>query len=159
MNTGVIQHPLVRSRASSIDGTGLFASRRIPSRRRIIEYVGRKITKNESIQLCAENNPYLFALDDEHDLDGNVEWNLARFINHSCAPNCGAELIEGRIWIIAERVILPGEELTYDYGYDLEDYRDYPCLCGAPTCRGYIVSSEYAADVARREALRAELSQ
>src|SRR5207253_510142 len=102
-----------------------------PTGTRVIEYRGIKITKQQSLERCQANNEYIFALDDEADLDGHVEWNLARLINHSCEPNTEAELIEGKIWITATRRIFSGEEITFNYGYDLEFYRDYPCHCGA----------------------------
>ena len=72
-----------------------------------------------------------------------MESNPARFLNHSCAPNCEAELDDGRIWIVAKRDIKAGEELTFNYGYDLEDYRDHPCRCGVPECAGHIVVEEF----------------
>jgi SET domain-containing protein len=72
-----------------------------------------------------------------------VDWNPARWLNHSCAPNCEADLDAGRIWIVALRDLTPGEELTFKYGYDLTDYRDFPCRCGAPACVGFIVVEEY----------------
>ena len=117
---------------SVIHGTGGYARRDIVSGTRVIEYVGEKITKAESLRRCEQNNQYIFSLDDEFDLDGNVPWNPARFFNHSCAPNCEAELDEGHVWIVALRDIKTGEELTYNYNYDLEDYHDHPCHCGAP---------------------------
>jgi len=125
---------------SPIHGTGAFALVDFAARTRLIEYVGEKISKAESLARCQQHNNYIFYLNEEFDLDGNVEWNPARFINHSCAPNCDAEFCDGGIWIVANRLIRAGEELTFDYGYDLEDYRDYPCHCGAPQCRGYVVA-------------------
>jgi hypothetical protein len=89
------------------------------------------------------NNEYIFALDGQFDLDGNAAQNPARFLNHSCAPNCEAELDAGHIWIVALRNIKAGEELTFNYGYDLDDYRDHPCRCGAPDCVGFIVAGEF----------------
>src|SRR5512138_3185706 len=118
-------------RPSAIHGTGAFARRPIPRGTHLIEYVGEKITKAESRRRCEAQNEYVFSLDDEWDLDGNVPWNPARFVNHSCAPNCEAEYLEGRIWIVARQDIAAGEELTFNYGYDLADYRDYPCRCQA----------------------------
>ena len=134
---------------SQIHGTGGFARRDIPAGTRIIEYVGEKITKSESLRRCEMNNQFIFALDDEFDLDGSVSWNPARFLNHSCAPNCDAEVDEGQVWIVATRTIRTGEEVTFNYGYDLEEYRDYPCRCGAAGCVGYIVAEEYFKDVTR----------
>jgi hypothetical protein len=83
---------------------------------------------------------YIFELNARHDLDGRTRRNVARLINHSCAPNCRAETIRGRIWIIAQREIPPGEELTFDYGFALKEWRLHPCRCGSPKCAGYIVS-------------------
>lgn len=136
-NENLVIHP------SPIQGMGGFARRPLARGMHVIEYVGRKIPKAESLIECERNNEYVFALDDQHDLDGNVDWNPARFLNHSCSPNCEAELIGGHIWITTLRDIAEGEELTFDYGYDLVDYKDHPCHCGAPNCYGYIVSAEF----------------
>ena len=127
---------------SPIHGTGGFARTDLARGTLVIEYVGRKISKQKSIEICRGGNEYVFSVDEETDLDGNVEWNPARFLNHSCAPNCEAELLDGKIWIVALRDIQAGEEITFDYGYDLEDYRDHPCACGASECVGYIVAGE-----------------
>ena len=134
---------LINFRGSAIDRLGGFSRTDIPVGARVIEYVGERIAKAESRQRCEANNEYIFTLDDEHDLDGNVPWNPARLLNHSCAPNCEAELDEDRIWIVALRDIKEGEELTFNYGYDLENYREHPCRCGAPGCVGYIVAEEF----------------
>ena len=136
---------------SPIHGTGGFASHDIPARSRVIEYLGEKITKRESLARCERNNEYIFAIDDAHDLDGNVSWNPARFLNHSCAPNCEARFIGGRIWLVAIREIRAGEELTFNYSYDLEDYREHPCRCGAASCVGYVVAEEFFDHVRRQE--------
>src|ERR1700757_4286031 len=121
-------------RTSAIHGTGGFATREIKAGERVIEYVGRRIDKQESQRQCELENPYIFCLDEQYDLDGNVDWNPARLLNHSCAPNCEAQELEGRIWIIAVRDIRAGEEITFNYNYDLEDYREHPCRCGAANC-------------------------
>jgi SET domain-containing protein len=138
-------------RPSSIHGTGGFARADIPSGTRVIEYVGELITKQESLARCERSNEYIFAIDDQHDLDGNVDWNPARFLNHSCEPNCEAQFLEGRIWLVAIRDIRAGEELTFNYSYDLEDYREHPCRCGAKTCVGYIVAEEFFEHVMRND--------
>jgi SET domain-containing protein len=144
---------LVVFRASPIHGMGGFARADISAGRRVIEYVGEKISKRESLARCERNNEYIFALDEAWDLDGNVSWNPARFLNHSCEPNCEARLEEGRIWLVAVRKIKAGEELTFNYGYDLEDYREHPCRCGAGGCVGFIVAEEHFEHV-RRQGLR-----
>src|SRR5882672_5577207 len=139
----ICETELIQFRRSRIHGTGGYARTNIAKGTRLIEYVGKKITKAESEAQCEGDNVYIFTLDDEHDLDGSVEWNPARFINHSCAPNCEAEWDEDRLWIVAFRDIQPGEELAFNYGYDLEDYHDHPCLCGTSACVGFIVAEEY----------------
>lgn len=128
---------------SPIHGVGGFARVDISAGTRIIEYTGEKITKKESLLRCERHNECIFALDDERDLDGNAPSNPARFLNHSCQPNCEALLEQGRIWIMSLRQIRAGEELTFNYGYDLEDYRQYPCSCRAAGCVGYIVAEEF----------------
>jgi hypothetical protein len=130
-------------RESQIHGTGGFTKTDIPQGTRVIEYLGEKIDKQESVRRCQANNQYIFALNDWEDLDGNVDWNPARFINHSCGPNCEVEWEGGHIWIVAKRDIKAGEEITFNYGYDLVDYREYPCLCDAEECVGYIVAEEF----------------
>lgn len=140
---------LIEFRASGIHGRGGFASKAVPVGTQLIEYLGERISKEESRRRCEENNPFIFDLDDEVDLDGNVEWNPARWLNHSCEPNCAAEIDESRIWIAATRALRVGEELTFNYGYDLEDYRDFPCKCGKPCCVGFIVAEEFFEQVRR----------
>jgi uncharacterized protein len=138
---------LIEFRASPIHGTGGFALVGISMGSRVIEYIGNKIDKQESARQCQLNNPFVFFLDAEHDLNGQVEWNPARFLNHSCPPNCEAELIEGRIWIVARRDIQAGEEITFNYRYDLESFREYPCHCGSPDCVGFILAEEFHANL------------
>ncbi len=132
----------IRIGPSPIHGQGGFATRRLPKGARVIEYAGQRITKAESLRRCEHHNWFIFGLDDEFDLDGNVEWNPARFLNHSCAPNSEAVFEDGRVWIVALRAILPGEEITFNYGYDLVDYQEHPCRCGTPKCVGYIVAED-----------------
>ena len=138
-----LPHPLVEFRPSSIHGLGGFATSAIQAGSRIIEYVGERITKEQALEYCSRENSFIFCLDETWDLDGSVDWNPARLMNHCCEPNCDAENIEGRIWIVARRLIQQGEEITYNYGYDLEDYREHPCRCGSPQCVGYIVAEEF----------------
>lgn len=140
-------------RQSAIHGTGGYARRDIPAGTRVIEYVGEYISKEESERLCEADNEYIFTIDDTKDLNGKVPWNPARFINHSCAPNCEAEWDEGRIYVNTLRDIQQGEELTFNYGYDLEDYREHACKCGTPACVGYIVAEEYFDQVRKETAL------
>lgn len=163
MDGGVLQHgpenghqvaetELVLFKSSPIHGIGGFATTAIGKGTRIIEYVGERISKGESLRRCEQNNEYIFTLNDEQNLDGNVAWNPARFINHSCAPNCEAELDNERIWIVVIRDIRAGEEITFNYGYDLEDYKDYPCRCGSLNCVGYMVAEVFFEHVLSRKA-------
>ena len=137
---GPVQPPastdLIEFKPSPIHGTGGFACAELPAGARVIEYTGERIDKRESLARCERGEPFIFHLDEQWNLDGNVERNPARFLNHSCAPNCDAELIDGRIWIVAQRDIRAGEEITFNYGYDLDDYREHPCRCGASNCPG-----------------------
>lgn len=133
----------IQFKNSAIHGMGGFALRKIKNGEPVIEYTGEKISKAESLRRCEAENPYIFQIDDEFDLDGNVGWNPAKFINHSCAPNCEAQFFDDMIWIMAKRDIEPGEEITFNYSYDLEDYKEHPCKCGAANCVGYIVAEEF----------------
>ncbi len=149
----------VRVAASPVHGTGIYAAKDIPAETRIIEYVGERITKAESNrrdearlarqQEGADGCVYLFEVNKRYDLDGDVSWNTARLINHSCEPNCETENVRGHIWITALRDIQAGEELSYDYGFDWENWRDHPCRCGSPKCFGWIVHRDQRKKVAR----------
>lgn len=136
---------------------GGYARKFIPRETYVIEYVGEKIRKEESERRCDADNRYIFTYDDEFDLDGSVDWNLARWINHSCEANCETIDDEGEIWIAAVRDIQPGEELTFNYCYDLDDYKAHPCRCGSNRCVGYIVAEEYH-DAVRRQLRAGESS-
>jgi len=142
---------LLSFRPSPIHGLGAFARKDIAKGTRVIEYVGERIDKQESVRRCSQNNEFIFTLNACQDIDGSTSRNPARWINHSCAPNCAAEVQRDRIWIVANRNIGSGEEITFNYGFDLEDYRDYPCACGAPHCVGYIVAEEFFAHLRNQQ--------
>jgi SET domain-containing protein len=129
--------------ASDIHGTGVFAKATISKGERVVEYVGERIDKQESLRRCELHNEHIFGLDATTDLDGSVLWNSARYLNHSCSPNSEAILEDGRVWIVATQDITAGQEITFNYGFDLDDYRSYPCHCGAPNCVGYIVAEDF----------------
>jgi len=139
---------LIEFRDSGIHGMGGFARRRIRKGTPLIEYVGEKITKAEAAERIAADNPFIFHLDDEFDVDGGVTWNPARFLNHSCGPNAFAEIFGEQIWILALRAIRPGEEITFNYSHDLEGYGERPCRCGSAKCVGYMVAEEFFPKVA-----------
>jgi uncharacterized protein len=134
---------MIEFRDSGIHGMGGFARRKIRKGTPLIEYVGEKITKAQAAERIDAENPFIFSLDDETDVDGDVPWNPARFLNHSCEPNAEAEIIGEQIWILALRDIQAGEEITYNYSYDLEGYEDHPCRCGSAKCVGYMVAEEF----------------
>ena len=144
----------VTVRNSRIHGRGVFAKSDIPKGARIIEYVGEKITKAEAERRGDwrlkryKNNPnmaavYIFDLNKRYDIDGNVPYNKARYINHSCDPNCEVEIIRGKIWIMATKDIKKGDELFYNYGYDLDSYEDHRCQCQTHRCVGFILAEEH----------------
>jgi hypothetical protein len=138
-------------RESPIQGRGAFATRRIRKGARIIEYTGERISQDEADkryddEAMGRHHTFLFTLDDDTVIDAAVDGNEARFINHSCDPNCQA-LIEGKqIFIYALKDISPGTELVYDYAYERAEGMDeesealYVCRCGAKNCRGTILA-------------------
>jgi SET domain-containing protein len=146
-------------RSSSIQGRGAFATRRIRKGTRLIEYVGERISHAEADRrydddTMRRHHTFLFTLNNRTVLDAAVNGNEARFINHSCDPNCEA-WIEGRkIFIYSLRDIAEGEELTFDYGFDVDCYEDHPCRCGSGECIGFIVSREQWPELKNRLAGR-----
>ena len=138
-------------RDSPIQGRGAFATRPIRRGTRIIEYTGEVISHDEADRryddgTMGRHHTFLFSVSRKKVIDAGVDGNDARFINHSCAPNCEAVDERSRIYIEAIRDIAPGEELTYDYAYERDGTEDetwekvYVCKCGAPTCRGTILA-------------------
>jgi len=146
-NRHPLDHPLVLFRPSRIHGIGGFAWVDLRKGQRIIEYIGPKISKAKALAELENGNTYLFSLDEDYDIDGSVPWNPARFLNHSCAPNCEAGIVRERVWIYALRRIKAGEELIYNYGLGLGGFEDRPCNCGASACVGYMVDEHYFATV------------
>jgi hypothetical protein len=146
------QSPYCEVRGSDIHGRGVYAACFIPRATRILEYIGEIIDKNQSARrgnsqharslATGDAAVYIFTLSKNFDIDGNVPWNTARLINHSCSPNCEACIEGRRIFIYSLRDIAAGEELSYDYGFDVDCYEEHPCLCGVPECVGHIVSRE-----------------
>ena len=141
---------LFELRASAIHGQGAFATRRIRKGRRIIEYTGERISDDEADRRYnddAMDNPhtFLFTVGPGTVIDGARGGNEARFINHSCDPNCEAVITDGRIYIDALRNIPLGRELTFDYQLERQgrwrkDFETrYACRCGAANCRGTLL--------------------
>jgi SET domain-containing protein len=140
-----------RVRNSVIHGRGVFAARAIRKGAVILEYRGERTTW-EIVCERPDSDPdnpshtFIFELSDGKVIDAAVRGNAARWINHSCAPNCKSyEDDDGRVYIEARRAIAPGEELTYDYrlSYDGRVTRkireEYACRCGTKRCRGTLL--------------------
>lgn len=143
----------IATRRSAIHGNGIFAVLPIKKGERLIEYKGRRRT-HEDVDAgeagdVDSGHTFLFTLNDEWVIDGGIEGNDARWINHSCAPNCEAILDENeedpkqsRVFIESTRAIKAGEELTYDYGITLAERHTprlkkiWACRCGARDCTG-----------------------
>ncbi len=140
-------------RQSKIHGRGVYARHPIPAGTRIVEYRGERITTAEAEERYPDDpdavyHTFLFAVDDDTVIDAAFNGNIARWINHSCDPNCEAVDEDGRIFIESIRDIAPGEELAYDYHFILEVRhspamkRRYPCICGAENCRGTMLAKK-----------------
>ena len=93
---------------------------------------------------------------DHWDIDGRVLRNKARYINHSCDPNCEVLMTSRTIWIVALRDIKTGEELTFNYGYELDDEMAQPCTCGAKHCYGFILAQKYWGVAKHSESIQRE---
>jgi SET domain-containing protein len=157
-------------RESPIQGRGAFATRRIRKGARIIEYTGERISQDEADkryddEAMGRHHTFLFTLDEDTVIDAAVDGNEARFINHSCDPNCQA-LIEGdKIFIYALKDISLGTELVYDYAYERAEGMDeesemlYVCRCGAKNCRGTILAPPKPPQRARKAAKKASKSK
>jgi uncharacterized protein len=147
----------IQARKSSIHGNGVFAVAPIASGERVIEYKGELRTHEEvdagEAGDVESGHTFLFTLNDEWVIDGTRRGNVARWINHSCAPNCEALIVEhdgddrrkDKVVIEALRDIAPGEELTYNYGIRLAERHTprlkklWACHCGTPDCTGTLL--------------------
>jgi SET domain-containing protein len=144
----------IATRRSTIHGNGVFATAPIRKGERLIQYMGRHRTHKAVDRIYAEEvetgHTFLFTLNDTYVIDANEDGNDARWINHSCDPNCEAVTVEDededpnldQVWIEALRAIRPGEELTYNYGITLSEPHTpelkklWACRCGSPKCTG-----------------------
>jgi SET domain-containing protein len=138
-------------RRSPVHGRGVFATQPIRKGTRIIEYKGKRVDWDWASAAYApvEGQPthtFLFELDDGRVIDANQGGNAARWINHSCSPNCQAIEEDGRVYIEALRSIRTGEELGYDYRIQIEERltpaekKRWPCYCGSRKCRGTLLA-------------------
>jgi len=140
-------------RGSGVHGKGAIALKTIRKGTRLVEYVGEHISPAESDRRYDDtkvknHHTFLFSVDNRKVIDATFGGNEARFINHSCDPNCDAIIEKRRVYIEANRTIRPGEELAYDYNYERTpkttkaDEKLYRCLCGSSECRGTILSAK-----------------
>lgn len=142
-------------RQSGVHGKGVYAARLIKKGERIIEYKGERIDWPEALRRhphdpSQPNHTFYFALDEDHVIDGKKTGNSAKWINHSCNPNCEASLVEinasQRVFVEALRSIKAGEELFYDYGLVIDERQtkklkaEYACWCGSESCRGTMLA-------------------
>lgn len=136
----------IQVRRSGVHGKGVFALQDIPAGTTLIEYKGEVISWPEALRRHPHDpkdphHTFYFHVDDKHVIDAKVGGNAARWINHSCDPNCEADEQDGRIFIKALRDLMPGEELFYDYGLVIDERytaklkKEYECRCGAAGCR------------------------
>lgn len=141
------QPRFLQVRPSPSHGLGVFTTRAVPAGTRLLEYLGERISHAEAARrYYAAPSPdafvLLFTVDRATVIDGGVGGRAARYVNHSCRPNCLAFVEDGRIFIESVRAVRAGEELTYDYRMQRpsplpRDWRRrYACRCGAARCRG-----------------------
>jgi uncharacterized protein len=145
--------PMFEVRSSGIHGSGAYATRKIPKGTRVVEYLGDRITHEQADARYEEKgqddgHTFLFVVSSRIVIDAGVQGNEARFINHSCDPNCDTVIEGERVFIESVRDIEPGEELAYEYGLtwettdDSEELANYACRCGAASCRGTMLAEE-----------------
>lgn len=145
--------PLVEARDSKIHGRGVYAVAPIKKGTRVMEYLGERISHAEADARYEkkgddDGHTFLFIASNRTVIDAGVDGNDARFINHSCNPNCETVIENSRVFIDAIRNIKPGEELGYDYQLTWESTDDpaelalYACRCGAKKCRGTMLDKE-----------------
>jgi uncharacterized protein len=124
---------LLRKRSAT--GLGLFTTERIKKGAFVIEYTGEVLSGKEA---NARGGKYLFETSKDRFIDGTTRSNLARYINHSCGPNCEIEIKRGRIYVVAKRTIEPDEELNYDYDEEYFNEHIKPHGCKCRTCKNKI---------------------
>lgn len=143
----------IQTRRSAVHGNGVFAVQDIAEGETLIEYKGEVITWKEALRRhphdpSQPNHTFYFHIDDERVIDGGVNGNAARWINHSCDPSCEADEQDGRVFIRALRNIAAGEELSYDYGLIIDEpytkklKAEFPCWCGSKNCRGTLLADK-----------------
>jgi uncharacterized protein len=127
----------IEIRRSKIHRYGVYAGERIPPNRKVIEYTGLRLNRQQAAAIDGGEYTYLFAVDNYWTLDGARGGSGAEIINHSCEPNLVSRVMKGHILYMSLRAIKPGEELTIDYNFS-DDPEKTLCACGAKSCRGTI---------------------
>jgi SET domain-containing protein len=131
-----VSFPRIRRKRSKLHGYGVFADEPINKNKRIIDYAGELITNKQSEKredrYLSKGCIWVFRVNRNWSRDAAVGGNIARFINHSCKPNCWIDVVDKTIWVRAARNIRKGEELTYDY--NTEGDKVIPCRC-RPGCK------------------------
>ena len=144
------RRPAIVVRGSEIHGKGVFAARAFAKGERIIEYKGKVITEEAADERYGDdesNHTFLFLLDNDMVIDAYRGGNSARWINHSCNPNCEPVEEDDRLYIHAIRNIKAGAELSYEYNLVIEDRytpaikRLYACRCGTNKCQGTFLAA------------------
>jgi len=142
----------IEIRESAVHGRGVYAAQFIPKGKRIIEYTGERVSWEAAPDDRDNPHTFNFGLENGVVINPEVGGNDARWINHSCDPNCEAVEEEDRIFIYALRKIQAGEELLYDYHMELDEpvtestKKKFACHCGAPSCRGTMIELPDPAD-------------
>jgi len=144
------REPRIVVRRSGIHGRGVFARRRIREDETVCEYQGEILSETEVARRYPENmdglnHTFVFGVEHDYNIDGGAKGNIARWINHSCGPNCNTFEQDKRIYVRAIRDIRPGEEISYDYYIEAGERLTkavkarWPCCCGAKKCRGTVL--------------------
>jgi SET domain-containing protein len=152
----------IQTRRSGVHGNGVFAVQDIAEGETLIEYKGEIISWKEALRRHPHDptqpqHTFYFHVDDDRVIDGNVDGNASRWINHSCEPNCEADEQKGRVFIKALRNIAAGEELNYDYGLIIDEpytrklLSEFPCWCGSEDCRGTLLAPKDDDEVKKKK--------
>ncbi|MDM0081302.1 SET domain-containing protein-lysine N-methyltransferase [Variovorax sp. J31P179] len=152
----------IQTRRSGVHGNGVFAVQDIAEGETLIEYKGEIISWKEALRRHPHDptqpqHTFYFHVDDDRVIDGNVDGNASRWINHSCEPNCEADEQNGRVFIKALRNIAAGEELSYDYGLIIDEpytkklLSEFPCWCGSADCRGTLLAPKDDDEVKKKK--------
>jgi hypothetical protein len=136
----------IEVRESGVHGRGVFAAEHIRKGKRIIEYTGERVSWEAAPDDDSNPHTFNFGLENGEVINAEIGGNDARWINHSCNPNCEAIDEDDRIFIYATRDIQPGEELLYDYRLEIDkpvteaSKKNFICFCGASNCRGTMLA-------------------